>query len=66
MRPKRPLTTRGGKKRSEREQAVGLEPDDDAARWLAEHDPKPPPATPKAATKSKLLHRWKQRQARGR
>jgi len=52
------------KKRIERERTAGLDPDDEAARWLAEHDPKPTPATPKGATKSKLLHRWKQRQAR--
>jgi hypothetical protein len=53
------------KKQSERERTIGLDPDDEAARWLADHHPKPPPATPKSATKSKLLHRWKQRQARG-
>ena len=29
-------------------------------RWLGEHDPKAPPATPKSAHKSKLLHRWRQ------
>jgi hypothetical protein len=47
-------------KLTERERAVGLEPDDEAARWLGEHDPTPPPATPKSAHKSKLLHRWRQ------
>jgi len=57
---KRDLTTRGVKKLTERERAVGLEPDDEAARWLGEHDPKPAPATPKSAHKSKLLHRWRQ------
>ena len=65
MSRKRPLTDRGARKLGERERTVGLDPDDDAARWLEEHDPKPPPTTPKSATKSKLLHRWKQRQARG-
>jgi hypothetical protein len=57
---KRELTTRGVKKLTERERTVGLEEDDEAARWLAEHDPKPPPATPKSAHTSKLLHRWRQ------
>ena len=45
---KRDLTTRGVKKLTERERSVGLEEDDEAARWLGEHDPKPPPATPKS------------------
>jgi hypothetical protein len=44
----------------EREQKVGLEPDDAAARWLEEHKPKVEPASPKAARKSKALHRWPQ------
>jgi hypothetical protein len=51
---------RSVEKRAERERAAGLDPDDDAARWLDEHDPKPPPPTPKSAHKSKLLHRWRQ------
>jgi hypothetical protein len=45
----------------EREAAVGIDPDDEAARWLAEHEPKPPAALPKAAKKSKLLHRYRNR-----
>ena len=35
------LTQRGAQKRAERERQVGVDPEDDAARWLAEHDPKP-------------------------
>jgi len=62
---KRPLTGKGAKKLSECERAVGLEPDDDAARWLEENDPPPKPQTPKAASKSKVLHQWRQRQQRG-
>ncbi len=58
---RRDLTSRGVQRLTERERAVGLEPDDDAARWLEEHHPEPPPATPKSAHKSKLLHRWRQR-----
>jgi hypothetical protein len=58
---RRDLSTRGVEKLTERERAVGLDPDDEAARWLDEHDPKPPPATPKSAHKSKALHRWRQR-----
>jgi hypothetical protein len=56
------LTRRGAEKLGERERAVGLEPDDAAARWLDEHDPAPEPATPKAAKKSKTLHRWRRQQ----
>jgi hypothetical protein len=54
---KRPLTSRGALKRGERERAVGVDPEDEAARWLEEHDPKPPPPEPKAAKKSKAVHR---------
>jgi hypothetical protein len=62
---KRQLTHRGAQKRAERERATGLEPDDDAARWLDEHDPQPKPEPPKSASKSKVLHQWRQRRERG-
>jgi len=52
------------KRRAEREQLAGLDPEDEAARWLREHDPPPKPVTPKGAFKSKALHRWRQRQER--
>jgi hypothetical protein len=55
---------RGAEKRAERERAVGLDPEDEASRWLEEHDPKPPPAPPKSLTKSKTLHQWRERQKR--
>jgi hypothetical protein len=61
---KRPLTSRGAQKRGERERSLGLDPDDEAARWLAEHDPEPEPPPSKSAFKSKELHRWRQRRAR--
>ena len=61
---KRPITSRGALKRGERERAVGVDPEDEAARWLEEHDPKPPPPEPKAAKKSKAVHRFRQRQQR--
>jgi len=62
MTRKPPLTHRGVQKLSERERTAGMEPDDDAARWLAENDKQPPPQAPKSATKSKALHRWRQQQ----
>jgi hypothetical protein len=62
VRSRRPPTSRGIQKRGERERTAGLDPEDDAARWLAEHDPEPPPPEPKF--KSKELHRWRQRQQR--
>ena len=62
MRPRRPPTPRGIEKQNERERAVGLDSDDDAARWLAEHDPPRPPSAPNF--KSKELHRGRQRQQR--
>jgi hypothetical protein len=46
----------------ERERTAGLEPDDDAARWLDANAPKEELRPPKAAGKSKLLHRWRQAQ----
>jgi hypothetical protein len=60
---KRDLTSRGVQKRSERERSLGVDPDDEAARWLNEHDPAPPPPQPKSARKSKTLHRWRRQQA---
>jgi len=61
MSRKRPLTSRGARKRGERERAAGLDPDDEAARWLEQHDPEPEPETPKSVRKSRLLHQWRQR-----
>ena len=59
--PKRPPISRQRvAKMREREQTVGLEPDDAAAKWLDEHEPKEEQKTPKSATKSKLLHQWRQ------
>jgi hypothetical protein len=63
MARKRDLTHRGTEKLSERERNVGLDPEDEAARWLDEHDPAPPPAVPKRASKNKALHRWNRRNA---
>ena len=58
---KRPLTSRGAKTLAEREREVGLENDDEAAKWLAKHDPQPAPTLSKAARKSKTLHQWRRR-----
>jgi hypothetical protein len=55
------ISGRGAQKLGERERALGLDPDDEAARWLAEHEPRPAPDAPKGERKSKLLHRWKRR-----
>jgi hypothetical protein len=62
MARQRPLKSGSVKKLSERERATGLDPEDDASKWLQEHAPPPPPAVPKGATKSKALHRWRQEQ----
>ena len=63
MAAKRPLTSKGAARRAERERQVGLDPEDEAARWLAEQDPPKPPPVSKSLTKSKALHRF--RQSRG-
>ena len=59
------MTNKGAKKLGERERTVGLDLEDEATRWLDEHDPPPKPQPPKAASKSKALHQWRQRQQRG-
>jgi hypothetical protein len=59
------LTSEGARRLGERERAAGLEPDDEAARWLREHDPAPEPSPSASSRKSKALHRWRRRQADG-
>ena len=61
---RRRFTERGVKRMGDRERTAGLDPDDEAARWLRENDPEPAPPTPKAAHKSKTLHRWREQQRR--
>jgi hypothetical protein len=59
------LTSKGAKKLGERERTIGLEAEDEATHWLDDHDPPPKPQPPKSASKSKVLHQWRQRQQRG-
>jgi hypothetical protein len=61
MEPRR-RSEQAAKRRAEREREAGLDPEDEAARWLAEHDPAPEPAKPRF--KSKTLHRFRQEQRR--
>ena len=63
MRPR--LTHDGAKRRAERERQTGLDPEDEAARWLEDHDPPPTQPESKSKFKSTELHRWRQRQQRG-
>ena len=65
MAPKPHLTSRGARKLGERERAAGLDPDDEAARWLREHDPEPVPEPSKSSRKSRGLHRFRQRSEPG-
>ena len=58
---KRPISRQKVEKMREREAAAGLDPADEAARWLAENDPPPPPDESKSARKSKLLHQYRNR-----
>jgi hypothetical protein len=53
------------KRRGERERQAGLDPDDEATRWLAENDPPPTVPESKSKFKSKELHRWREREKRG-
>src|SRR4051794_22267931 len=64
MSRKPPLSSEGAKRMAERERKVGLEPDDEAARWLEEHDAPPEAPPSKAFGKSKELHRWRRQQGR--
>jgi hypothetical protein len=58
------MDRKGARKLADRERAVGIDPDDEAARWLREHDPPSVPQPPKSLGKSKALHRVRQRQGR--
>lgn len=53
------------RRRGERERQLGLDPEDEAARWLEEHDPPLPAPESKSRFKSKDLHRWRERRKRG-
>lgn len=62
---RKPISRRAAEKMGERERATGLDHEDEAAKWLADHDPKPEVARPKSASKSKTLHRWRKQQQSG-
>jgi hypothetical protein len=62
MQSRRPLSRQRVEKLRQREATLGLE-DDEAARWLAEHDGAPPPVAPKSLGKNKTLHQWRRRGA---
>ena len=52
------------RRRLERERTAGIDPDDDAAKWLEETEPAPLPPESKTGRKSVTLHRWRQAQLR--
>jgi hypothetical protein len=54
------VSRRRAERMGRRERETGLDAEDEAARWLAEHDPEPEPPRPKSASKSKALHRFRQ------
>lgn len=62
MAAKRPLSRQKVEKMREREATVGLDENDEAAAWLAEHDAPPPPAAAKSLGKNKTLHQWRARE----
>jgi hypothetical protein len=64
MTEKRRPAERAAQRQGERERTTGLDPDDEAARWLAEDEPPEKLHVPKAARKSKLLHQWRERERR--
>ncbi|MGH3049103.1 MAG: hypothetical protein ACRDLK_03015 [Gaiellaceae bacterium] len=55
------VSRRRAEKLAKRDRETGLDSEDEAARWLAEHDPEPEPQRPKRASKSKTLHLWRHR-----
>jgi hypothetical protein len=62
---KRRPSEEAARRRGERERQTGLDPEDEAARWLEEHDPPPAPPPSKSKFKSAELHRWRQKQRGG-
>ena len=66
MPPRRRLSHDSARKLGERERAAGIDPEDEAGQWLAEHDPAPEPEPPTSTGKSKTLHRWRQAEAKKR
>jgi hypothetical protein len=55
----------GATRRAERERLTGLDPGDEAARWLEEHDPPPAAPASKSKFKSTELHRLRRKQQHG-
>lgn len=62
VRPKPPLSQQKVEKMRAREAKVGLEQDDDAAKWLEQNAPPEAPQLPKSLGKNKTLHQWRRNQ----